>query len=159
MLMNPVLEYAIEHQTTARAILISHEVPLDDVDDLCQEATMRILRANPLGCSGPATYWKRALRSVRVDYWRQHHRQPLPFSHSNGDGELVRDREDPAQDIDHQADVLEALRQAGEICRMTTPKERGAMTAHLQGERLNNAQRVRLHHLRKRLRAAVASPL
>ena len=154
--MNPVLQYAIEHQATARAILISHEVPLDDVDDLCQEALVRILRANPADVRGPATYWKRALHSVIVDYWRLHQRQPLPFSHGNGGGEWARDREDPAQDLDRQADVLEALRQAGDICGAATPKARGAMTAHLRGDRLDNAQRQRLFHLRRRLRAAVA---
>ena len=67
----------------------------------------------------------------------------------------MRDRADPRQDMDRQADVLEALRQVEDICRAASPKTRAAVTAFLRDEQLNNAQRQRLHHLRKRLRAAV----
>ena len=158
MPMNPVLEYAIAHRSTARAMLFSRGILQADVDDVYQYALMRVLAANPRNRKGPAAYWYKTLYTAIADHWRRHNRQPLPFSHGC-DGELARDREDSRQNIDHQADVLEALRQAGDICRAATPKERGAMTALVQGEQLDNAQRQRLFHLRRRLRAAVASPL
>ena len=152
--MNPVIEYAIEHRATARSVLLSRGVPEHDLDDIYQHAAVSVLAANPQGTKNPAAYWYKTLFTSIADHWRRHSRQPGPYSHSNGDGELVRDRADSNQDLDRQIDVREALRQAGDICR--TPKEQGAMAAYLRDERLNNAQRQRLHHLRKRLRAAVA---
>ena len=155
MPMNPVLEYAIEHQAKARAILFSRGISSDDLEDVYQYALMRILSANPRNVKEPAGYWYKTLYSAIADHWRRHSRQPLPFTHGC-DGELARDREDPRQDIDRQIDVLEALRQVEDICRAASPKTRDAVTAFLRDEQLNNAQRQRLHHLRKRLRAAVA---
>ncbi len=156
MLMNPVLEYAVEHQTAALAMLANRQIPPDDLDDVYQYALLRILVANPRNRKGPASYWYKTLRTAIADYWLRCHRQPLHFSHGNGDGELVRDREDPRQDVEHQIEVSETLRQAEDICRAAKPKERDAVAARLRGEPMDNAQRQRLHHLRRRLRAAVA---
>ena len=154
--MNPVLEYATEHQATARAMLLSRGIPQADVDDIYQYALMRVLAANPRNRKGPAAYWYKTLYTAIADHWCRHNRQPLPFSHGNGDGELARDREDPTQNLDHQVEVLGRLDQVRETYQAATPKERGALIALVQDERLDNAQRQRLFHLRRRLRAAVA---
>lgn len=154
--MNPVIKYAIDHQEAARPMLISHGIPSHDCDDVFQSAVVRVLITNPRIRKGTATYWYKALRSAASQYWRRCSRLPFSFSYIGGDSELTRDREDPRQDLGHQIDVSETLRQAGDIFRAATPKVRGAMTAHLRGERMDNAQRQYLHRLRKRLRAAVA---
>ena len=141
-------------------MLFSRGISSDDLEDVYQYALMRILSANPRNVKEPAGYWYKTLYSAIADHWCRHSRQPVPFSNLNGDGERVRDRADPRQDMDRQADVLEALRQVEDICRAASPKTRDAVTAFLRDEQLNNAQRQRLHHLRKRLRAAAAaSPL
>ena len=54
MLMNLVLEYAIEHQAATRAMLFSRGIPTQDLEDVYQYALVRILSANPRNVKEPA---------------------------------------------------------------------------------------------------------
>ena len=155
--MNPVLTYATEHQQKACAALVYHwGIPPDDVDDVCQQAFMRILERNLSHITKPTGYWYRVLRSAAVEYWRRQRYRPVPFSVREDDNDWSRDSEDLRQDVGHQAEVAEALRQVRDVCRTATSKERDALAAKVGGEPMDNARNQRLFHLRKRLRAAVA---
>lgn len=45
--VNPVLAFALEHQADAKRLLLWKGMPLDDVDDVVQDALVKVLSAVP----------------------------------------------------------------------------------------------------------------
>lgn len=152
--MNAILQYAIKNRSRARGLVIARGIPPDDADDVVQAAMLRVLQANPDDINRQS-YWLSALRSAMQEYWRRRKLRPTyPFAYGE-DGVLLTDMEDRRQDCARQAEATEAMREA---CAMATPRERDAIAVVLTTKEhgLPNWTKQRLHHLRKRLRAAAA---
>lgn len=154
--MNPILEYAISHQGWARGRLIGrYGIPPDDAEDVVQDAMLRVHMANPTAIN-PQSYWLCALGSAAQEYWRRRKRRPVqPFRYGE-EGELLTDMEDRRQDCGRQAEAAEAMLDAR---AMATPRERDAIQVIMTTKErvLPKWANQRLHHLRKRLRAAAVA--
>ena len=158
MPMNPVLEYAVDHRAEACGLLVSrYQVPLDDTEDIVQAAMLRVLQANPDDRS-PRAYWLAVVRTTFFDYWRHRRvRRTWPFAYGE-DGTLLTDPEDPHQDCERQAEALETVRETWE--RATLTERESMVVAMTEPVRcLPDRTKQGLARLRRRLRAAVASPL
>ena len=154
--MNPILEYAVSNREWARGRLIGrYSIPPDDVEDIVQDAMLKVHMANP-DAINPQSYWLCALWSAAHEYWRRRNRRPTqPFAYGE-DGTLLTDMEDRRQDCARQAVATETMREAQ---AMATPREREAITvAMTTRERVLPAwTKQRLHHLRRKLRAAAVA--
>ncbi len=154
--MNAILQYAVSHRGRARGRLIGrYRIPPDDVEDIVQDAMLKVHMASP-DAINPQSYWLCALRSAALEYWRRRKLRPTqPFAYGE-DGAILTDMEDRRQDSARQVEAVETMREAQ---AMATPREREAITvATTTKERaLPNWTKQRLHHLRKRLRAAAVA--
>lgn len=154
--MNPILEYAVDHRAEACGILIrSYGASPDDVDDIVQDAMIKVLRADPYD-GHRRSYWLSAVRSALYDHWRRRKLRPAwPFNYGE-DGALLTDVEDQRQDCSRQAEAAEAIQEA---CAIATPPQRAAVAVLVgSGGLLSpNTLKKHLHHLRKKLRAAAVA--
>ncbi len=154
--MNPILEYALSNRQWACGRLIGHySIPPDDVEDIVQDAMLKVHMANPEPIN-PQSYWLCALRSAAQEYWRRRKLRPVQHFRYGEDGTLLTDMEDRRQDCARQAEASEAMCEAQV---KATPRERDAIQVIItMRERvLPNWTKQRLHHLRKRLRAAAVA--
>lgn len=153
--MNPVLEYATEHQAEACGLLVSrYQVPQGDIEDIVQDAMVRVIQANPDDRS-PRAYWLAVVRTTLFDYWRRRRvRRTWPFVYGE-DGTLLTDVEDPRQSCERQAEAIEAIQEAW---AMATPTERESMVVAVTAPIgcLPNRAKQGLNRLRRRLRAMAA---
>jgi DNA-directed RNA polymerase specialized sigma24 family protein len=152
--MNPILEYATSNRSQACGLVIRrYGIPLDDADDIVQDAMLRVLLADPDDINRQS-YWLSALRSAALTYWTRRKLRPAwPFKYGE-DGTILTDIEDRRQDCARQAEAAETIREA---CAIATPRERAAIAVAVGGERpISNKMAVRLWRLRRRLRVAAA---
>lgn len=135
-----VLEYAVHHQDATRRILAGvYGVPPDDVEDVAQDAILRVLQA-PRHMDYPEAYWKATLRSAAMTYW-QRRKIMVP---------LTIDPADPHQDLETLVIQRERLREALAAVKLS---EREAISDYVLGVHKSNRSRVAMHRLRRRLRA------
>jgi DNA-directed RNA polymerase specialized sigma24 family protein len=154
--MNPILEYALANREWARGRLLGrYNIPPDDVEDIVQDAMLRVHMANP-DAINPQSYWLCALRSAAQEYWRRRKLRPVQHFRYGDEGELLTDMEDRRQDCARQAEATEAMRDAQ---AMATPRERDAIQVIMTIKEpvLPKWANQRLHHLRKKLRAAAVA--
>ncbi len=153
--MNAVLQYAVTHRAEAHGFLVSrYRVSQDDIEDIVQDAMLRVLRADPDDRS-PRAYWLATVRTTFFNYWRHRRVRPAyPFAYG-ADGSLLTDMEDPRQDCARQMEATEAIQEAWAVA---TPTERESMVVAVTApvRCLPNRAKQGLTRLRKRLRAAVA---
>lgn len=142
--MNPVLAYAIEHQGDAKGLLVSKGVPLDDVEDVVQDALIKLLRADPPHADNPKGYWTLTVITTARTYWRRRRELRLDF-----------DRVDLRQDLESSVSQRETIREAWEGAR---PFERRAIVEMLtqNGRPLSSKTKTAMCKLRCRLREQVA---
>ena len=148
--MNPVLAYAISRRADARAILHSRGIPVDDLDDICQDVLFRIYRAAPSGTGNMKAYWNITLNTVAANYWeRCAKRDPTRSGFHWGriyDVDIADDRQDP----ELIAICRETVREAW---RVAMPCERRAIIQVLTAPMpVPNWAYVALYRLRRRLR-------
>jgi DNA-directed RNA polymerase specialized sigma24 family protein len=158
--MNAILEYAITHRAEACGILVGrYGVSPDDAEDIVQTAMLKVLQADPRDPKNDISrraYWLTAIQTVVYEGWRRRKVRPTeqPFVYGE-DGAIMTDMEDRRQDCARQAEAAETMREAQTIA---TPRERDALQVALTVRKRStpNWAKQRLHHLRKRLRAAAA---
>ena len=142
--MNPVLAFAIEHQAVAKGGLRSKGIPIDDVEDVVQDALVKLLRADPPHAENPPAYWMLTVMSAARTYWRRRRELRLDF-----------DRVDLRQDLETITYQREAIRKTWEAAR---PSERRAIVELLtqNGQPLSPRTKTAMCKLRRRLREEVA---
>ena len=145
--MNPIVAYAIEHQEYAKGVLVNKGVPFDDVEDVVQDALVRVLRARPRHADNPHSYWMRVVINTALSYWRwRRYCEHLP---------LDFDKVDPHQNLESIVGPRETIREAWDAAR---PFERRAIIDKLtrRSGSFPSKTKSAISTLRRRLREGAA---
>ena len=143
--LNPILAYAIEHQADAKWLLMSKGLPLDDVEDVVQDALVKLLRADPPHADNPKSYWTITVMSAAHTYWRRQRKLlPLDF-----------DKADPRQELESIIGPRETIREVWEAAK---PFQRRAIIDKLtrRSGPLPGRTKSAISGLRRRLREGAA---
>ncbi len=143
--MNPVLAYAIEHQADVKWLLLSKGIPQDDVEDVVQDALIKLLRADPSHADNPKSYWTMTVMSAAHNYWRRR-RDSLPLDFDRADS-----RQNPEMTVSQRETIREAWSAA-------SPYQQRAIVEMLtrNGKPLSSKTKTAMCKLRRRLREGAA---
>jgi len=140
--MNAILEYAIENQSQAKAIISGrYGLVGDSVEEVNQQILVKIWQADPEDIGYARAYWGKAVRTITLDFLKKEMRCS---------GKFPLQISDPRQNLERQVLCVEQLK---EIWRLISPRQRRALLEYLYGASPHpNGIKARIWQLRKRLR-------
>lgn len=152
---NAVVSYAVEHRQEALAYLTRRGTPIDDAEDVVQNALLGLTRFGADEVLNVPAYWWATLRRAQIATRRRElalkrpRTTPLLFEDEIGypvGGDAERDAL-TRMELHDTLDLIEEV---------ASPAERAAMARQFgsDGPHLTTTERVSLHRLRKKLRAA-----